>query len=227
MLALFALALAAQRAGLLGELDAHGLGRRAAELQRLAQQSPLAALGAYVLVYAIATGACLPVALLLTLSGGVVFGPWLGGAATVVGASCGAILTYLATRSAFAPSLVGRAQRDHRVRRVVEGFGRNAFGYVLAMRLIPFFPFPLVNIGAGLAAAPMPAYGLATVVGVVPSSMIYAGLGAGLGQSVRSPHALQAALHAPGVLLPLAGLSLLSLTPFAIQVWRSRAKPAA
>lgn len=223
LLALAGLAVAADRSGLLGQLNAQGFGRRAAQLQGLAQQSPLEALVAYVAVYALATGACLPVALLLTLSGGLVFGTWVGGSATVVGASCGATLTYVAARAAFAPSLIGRAQRDARLQRVMQGFGRNAFGYVLALRLIPFFPFPLVNIGAGLAAAPLRAYALATVLGVVPTSLIYASLGAGLGQSIRSPHVLHAALHAPGVLIPLVGLSLLSLLPIGINVWRARA----
>lgn len=224
LLALLAFALFAEQAGLLRQFSPHALSRHEAELQVLARSTPILALGLYVLTYGFATGACLPVAMVLTMSSGVVFGAWLGGAATVVGACIGAILTYGAARAAFAPSLISRARRDQRLQRIVEGFGRNAFSYVLTLRLIPFFPFPLVNVGAGLAATPLRAYALATVIGVWPSSLIYASLGAGLGSSMQSPHVLRAALHAPGVIVPLAMLTLLSVVPVGVQTIRARAR---
>jgi uncharacterized membrane protein YdjX (TVP38/TMEM64 family) len=210
--ALIAVALAAYVAGLPQMLTPHALGREQAALRTAAAAAPLAALGVYVLGYAVITGACVPVALMLSLVGGLIFGPWIGAVAVVLGATGGAVLTYGAARSAFAPALIARAERDPRLERVMQGFGRNAFSYILTLRLVPFVPFALVNVAAGLAAVPARAFAAATLAGVVPASLVYASLGAGLGGAL-SERSLAAALHSPRLLLPLAGMAVLALTP--------------
>lgn len=201
------------------------IGREQAALHALVASHPALSLAAFVLGYAILIGACLPVALMLSLVGGLIFGPWLGAAAVLVGATCGAVITYAATRSAFAPLLTSRAQRDPRLRRVIHGFGRSAFSYILTLRFIPVVPFALVNVAAGLAAAPLRAFVLATLAGGAPTALIYAGLGAGLGASLGSEQSLHAALQSPRVLLPLAGLFVLALAPIAVKRLRRRLAP--
>ena len=191
-------------------------------LQARVDSAPVLAVLIYVLVFALLTAACLPVALMLTLSGGVLFGAALGGAATVVGATSAAVLTYLAARTALAPSLLARARRDPRMSKVMDGFGEDAFSYILTMRLIPLFPFSLVNIAAGLAAAPLRAYAGATAVGAVPTSFIYASLGSGLGRSMNSDQNVAAALRSPAVLGSLAALAVLSLAPTVVKRLRRR-----
>jgi uncharacterized membrane protein YdjX (TVP38/TMEM64 family) len=220
--ALIAVALAAYLAGLPQMLTPHALGREQAELQAAAAAAPLVALGLYVLGYAVITGACVPVALMLSLVGGLIFGPWIGAAAVLAGATGGAVLTYGAARSAFAPALIARARRDPRLGRVMQGFGRNAFAYILTLRLVPFVPFALVNVAAGLAAVPMRAFAMATLAGVAPAALIYASLGAGLGSALGSERSLAAALHSPRLLLPLAGMAVLSLAPMIATRLRAR-----
>lgn len=211
--ALLAVAAAAWLAGLPHMLTPHALGREQAQLHAWATAAPALALGLYVVGYAVITGACLPLALMLSLIGGLIFGPWVGGVAVLLGATGGAVLTYAAARSAFAPSLVARAERDPRLERVMQGFGRNAFSYILTLRLVPFVPFALINIAAGLAAVPVRAFAAATLAGGAPAALIYSSLGSGLGASLGSDHALRTALHSPKLIIPLAALALLSLTP--------------
>jgi uncharacterized membrane protein YdjX (TVP38/TMEM64 family) len=222
---LAAIALAAWLIDLPRALAPHQLARHAAELRAAAAAAPALTLSAYVLGYAVLTGACLPVALMLSLLGGLAYGRWTGGVAVLLGATGGAMLTYAATRSAFAHLLVARAGRDPRLAKIVEGFERNAFSYILTLRLVPFFPFALVNLAAGLVRAPFGAFAAATLLGGAPSAFIFASLGAGLGEALTSDESLATALRAPAVVAPLAALAVLSLLPTILRRIRRPAEP--
>jgi uncharacterized membrane protein YdjX (TVP38/TMEM64 family) len=223
--ALLLVALGAYWAGLPQMLSPEAIGRQQAALHAAVAARPALSLAGFILGYAVLIGACLPVALMLSLVGGVIFGPWLGAAAVLVGATSGAVITYGATRSAFAPLLLSRAERDPRLQRVIHGFGRSAFSYILTLRFIPVVPFALVNVAAGLAAAPLRAFVLATLAGGAPTALIYAGLGAGLGASLGSQQSLHAALQSPRLLLPLAGLFVLACAPTLVKRLRRRKAP--
>jgi uncharacterized membrane protein YdjX (TVP38/TMEM64 family) len=206
-------------------LSPEAIGREQAALHAAVAAHPVLSVAAYVAVYAVLVGACLPVALMLSLIGGVIFGPWLGGAAVLAGATTGAVITYAAVRSAFASLLLGHAERDPRLQRVIQGFGRSAFSYILTLRFIPVVPFALVNVAAGLAAAPLRAFVLATLAGGVPTALIYAGLGSGLGASLGSEQSLHQALQSPRLILPVLGLAVLSLAPTLVKRLRRRSLP--
>lgn len=222
LVVLLGVATAAYWTGLTHTLSPHILEREQTELRAAAAASPILALGLFVLAYAVLTGACLPVALVLSLLGGAVFGVWSAAPAVLLGGTGGAILTYAAARSAFAPQLLRLAERDRRLQLVISGFGRSAFRYILALRLFPMAPFALVNLASGLAAAPLRPYVLATLAGGLPSAVIYTGLGAGLGASLGSEQSLEAALRSPQIVLPLVGLALLSLAPTLLKRVRRR-----
>jgi uncharacterized membrane protein YdjX (TVP38/TMEM64 family) len=167
----------------------------------------------FIAVYAVATAVSLPGGLVLTLAGGFLFGTWLGGAATVIGATIGAILVFYAVRTSFGESLRRRAEASGgRLKTIIDGVAAGAFGYILTLRLIPIMPFWFVNVAAGLAHAPTGAYALATLIGILPATFIYSGIGAGIGELVARGEApnLQAVLS-PGILLPLVGLAVLTL----------------
>jgi uncharacterized membrane protein YdjX (TVP38/TMEM64 family) len=223
--ALALIALVAYWTGLPHLLTPEALAREQGRLHAVVAAAPALALGVYVLGYALIVATCIPVALMLSLIGGLVFGPWLGSAAVLLGATGAALLTYGAARMAFAPGLVARAERDPRMGRLLEGFGRNAFSFILTSRLLPFVPFGLTNIAAGLAAVPVRDYAAATLLGGIPAAVIYANLGAGLGSSLGSEQALKAALHSPQLMLPLIALALLSLAPTLLRRSSSRFKP--
>lgn len=173
--------------------------------------APILALAVFIALYAVATGAFVPLGLVLMLAGGFLFGPLVGALATIVGSTLGAIMTYLAARFA-AGDRIRRFLTGGRFRKLMEGFDRAPFRYLLTLRLVPLSPFGLVNLAAGCARAPFGAYVAATAVGAVPYSLIYSYLGAGLGQAFlggRTPDA--GLLLRPQVALPLAALGALSL----------------
>lgn len=214
---LVAVAVAAYLTGVLHMLTPAALGREQASLRAAFAAAPVASLLLYVAGYAVLTGACLPVAMVLSLTGGAIFGVWIASPAVLLGATGGALMTYAAARSAFAPLLRARAERDPRLQDLVQGFERNAFTYVLLLRFVPMAPFAMVNVAAGLAAAPLRAYALATLVGGVPTSLLYTSLGAGLGAALQSREALNRALYSPALLGPLAALTALSLLPLLLR----------
>ncbi len=187
--------------------------------------APLLYIGIFVAVVALS----LPGAMIMTLTGGLLFGAFLGAAAALVGASTGASLTFLFARSSlFAQSTWGAALRA-RVRpggfvaRMESEVRRHAFSYVLSLRLIPAVPFALVNLVSGFVKMPLSTYLAATVLGIAPSTLIYASVGAGLGTvfdqgGTANLHILQR----PQVLAPLCALAGLALTALLIRLWIAR-----
>jgi uncharacterized membrane protein YdjX (TVP38/TMEM64 family) len=215
LVALIAVAVAAYAAGLPARLAPAALAREQAQLHAAATGSPAIALVAFVAGYAVVVASGIPIALMLSLLGGLIFGGWVGALAVLLGATGAALITYAAARSAFAASLAARAGRDPRLGRLMAGLDRNAFLVVLSTRLAPFVPFGLVNVAAGLAAVPVRQYAAATLLGGAPAALIYANLGAGLGGSLGSDRAFAAALHSPRVLASLGALALMSAVPLA------------
>jgi uncharacterized membrane protein YdjX (TVP38/TMEM64 family) len=193
-------------------------------LQALVADHPVLSVAAFALLYALVVAFSIPGALILTLSGGFLFGVLVGGTATVLGATLGAVAVFIAARSAFGDVLKRRV--GGAVAKFEEGVRKNAFSYVLTLRLLPIFPFWLVNIGLGVVNIPLRTYALATFLGVIPGTFIYSALGAGLGSIFDRDEAPNiSSVLEPQIFLPLAGLALLALAPTVIG--RLRGKKAA
>jgi uncharacterized membrane protein YdjX (TVP38/TMEM64 family) len=185
----------------------------------VAQAGAKAALG-FILAYAGLVALSVPGVALLTIAGGFLFGPWLGTAYTVIGATSGATIVFLAARAGLA-GLVARA--GPWVRRLEDGFRRNGFHYLLVLRLIPIVPFWLVNLAAGAVGLPLPVYVVGTFIGMIPVTFIYASLGDSLGTLVEDGRPPDAAiLYRPSVFLPILGLAALALLPVIYRGWRAR-----
>ncbi|WP_397400811.1 TVP38/TMEM64 family protein [Phenylobacterium sp.] len=187
------------------------------------QQLPLALL-TFVVVYALATAVSLPGATILTLAGGYLFGIWIGGAATVAGATIGAVLVFYAVKTSFGQVLRDKAEASGgRLKSVIDGVQAGAFGYILTLRLIPLAPFWLVNVAAALAHAPLRAYAVATFIGIMPATFIYSGIGAGIGELLaRGETPDLGVIFSPTVLGPLVALGLLTLATTIYQRMRAR-----
>ena len=119
-----------------------------------------------------------PGASFLTIVGGLIFGWFVGGLLTVFAATAGACVVFLAARSALGTSL--RARAGGFAERFSDGFRNNAFSYMLFLRLVPLFPFWLVNIVPALFQMPLGSYCLATLIGILPGTIAYALVGSGL-----------------------------------------------
>ena len=167
----------------------------------------------FVLIYAAVVALSIPGGAILTLAGGFLFGTWLGGGYAVVGATIGAACIFLAARA----GLGGLAERAGPfLAKLKDGFSANAFNYLLVLRLVPLFPFWLVNLVPALAGVGLPTFLLATVIGIIPGTFVYASIGSGLGQVVEQPD--PNVLFHPSVLGPILALAVLALLP----VWYKR-----
>jgi len=171
----------------------------------------------YVLIYGGLAALSVPSAMLLTLAGGFLFGPWLGAIYALLGATLGATAVFLAARA----GLYGLAERGgRRAERLAARFREDAFSYLLCLRLVPLVPFWLVNLIAGLTGMALPSYVAATFLGMAPGAIVYANLGHGLGQAMQHPDRYM--IFRPAILLPIVGLAVLALLPVAYKRWRIR-----
>lgn len=132
----------------------------------------------FLAVYILAVAFSFPAASVLTIFGGFLFGWMIGGALVAVGATIGASLLFLATRSAFGDFL--RHRVDGVVKKMADGFRENAFGYLFVIRLAPVFPFFVVNIAAALFDISLGRFIAATFFGILPGTFAYAYLGQGV-----------------------------------------------
>lgn len=221
LLLILALLAAAFASGLLRQLNWASLAAHESALRRLVAVAPMIAATAYVAAYAAAVALSIPLGALLTVSGGLLFGTLIGGMLAVVGATIGAILLFLAARSALAPLLATRAGPF--LDRVRPGLQRDGFSYLLVMRLIPVVPFWLTNLAPALVGMPLVPYAGATFIGIMPATFVFAGLGAGVDVVLAAGGQPDVSLiWSPPVLLPLVGLAVLSLLPVAWRRWGTR-----
>jgi uncharacterized membrane protein YdjX (TVP38/TMEM64 family) len=204
--------LRSERAALLGFVHAH----------------PWQSLLLYVVAYTAVVGLSIPGALVMTLTGGFLFGGLEGGAAAVAGVSMGSILMFLAAQTAVGDGLRGwlrhRSELMHKLEREVR---QHPFTTTLMMRLIPAAPICLVNLAAGFVRMPLLPYAAATVIGVIPSTLLYASVGSGLDDLFANvePDALMGVIRSE-LALPALGLLGLAALPLALRWWMGR-KPGA
>lgn len=175
----------------------------------------------YVAGYALAIAFSIPGGVVLTVTGGFLFGLTVGTLATVVGATLGAVGLFLAARLAFGNVL--RRKAGPTLRKMETGFRENAFHYLLVLRLVPLFPFWLVNLAAALFGMPLSVYLLATFIGIVPGTFVYTSIGNGLGAIFDRGGAPDLILiFEPAILIPILGLALLALLPIAYKKFQTR-----
>lgn len=166
----------------------------------------------YVAAYIAMVAFSLPGGLVATLTGGFLFGTLFGGLLTILGATAGATAIFLAARTALGDAL--RAKAGPGLRRIEQGFGKNAFSYMLVLRLVPLFPFFLVNLAPAFLGVPLRTYVIATFAGIMPATFVFASLGNGLGavfDAGREPDL--GLIMEPQIIGPILALALLALVP--------------
>lgn len=129
---------------------------------------------AYMAAYVAATVAFLPGSV-FTLAGGVLFGPWLGTLYALIGATVGATAAFFVARY-LASDWVARRTGGW-LRRLIDGVEREGWRFVAFTRLVPVFPFNLLNYALGLTRIPAMQYVLASFVCMAPGAFAYAWLG--------------------------------------------------
>ncbi|MGI9405795.1 MAG: TVP38/TMEM64 family protein [Hyphomicrobiaceae bacterium] len=196
---------------------------------------PLAVL-AYMALYIGVVALSLPGGAVLTITGGLLFGWLVGGVATVVAATVGATLLFLIVKTSLGEVLARKA--GPWLEKLKDGFSENALSYLLFLRLVPAFPFWLVNIAPGLLGVRLPTYVLGTFFGIIPGTFAFAFLGSGLNATLESARADHAACVAANgadacafslglgdivnteLLIAFAALGLVALIPIAFKRFR-------
>lgn len=162
-------------------------------------------------IYCAAVALSLPIATFLTLAGGLLFGQWVGTSAVVVSATLGACLVFLSTRLASKDLLDTKLGK--RGAKLQKGFQDNALSYLLTLRLIPLFPFVVVNIAAAVFQMRFVPFVVGTFLGIIPGSFVYVSLGVALRTVLQKEGVTPKVALEPHVFLALVGLGVLSLLP--------------
>jgi uncharacterized membrane protein YdjX (TVP38/TMEM64 family) len=191
-----------------------------AEVERLGALAPIV----FIALYAAVAALSIPAAGVLSVAGGFLFGPLFGTVYVVLGATLGATAIFVVARTAFGDTL--RRHAGPFLHRLEEGFRRNAFSYLLVLRLIPLFPFWLVNLVPAFLGVSLATFVAATLLGIIPASIVYTGLGDAVGAVVENGGSMGSKFLEPRVLLPLIGLSFLALLPIAYKRFRRRPEGA-
>ncbi len=199
------------------------------------------ALMAYMLVYIAVVALSLPGGLIMTLAGGLLFGWQLGAPATIVAATIGATLLFLVAKTSFGEALAAKAGPS--LASLREGFKENALSYLLFLRLVPAFPFVIVNLAPALLGVPLSTYVLGTFLGIIPGTTAFSFAGAGLGSVVEAQNASYqsclasapanpdtacpyvidtSALVTKELLAAFALLGVVALIPIALKRWKGR-----
>ena len=179
---------------------------------------------AYVAIYTVAVAFSMPGAVFLTLSGGFLFGGLLATTLTVVAATVGAILVFL-----FARSLTGDRALDRfgdSAQRIAAGVRSNAVAYLLVLRLVPIFPFFLVNLVPAFVGVKLSTFAVTTLFGIVPATAVFSFAGAGLGSILDKGETLSVrSILTPEIVGGLVALALLSLLSIPVRSWLARSTP--
>lgn len=165
------------------------------------------------IAYVVSTALSLPTGLILSLTCGFLFGRWVGTVVIVGGATLGATLVFLAARYLFADA--ARARMGPLAEKINQGFTRDAFNYLLFLRLVPLFPFWLVNLAPAFSSVSLRTYALASFLGIIPGSFVFANLGQSLARISSTKDLLSLEIIGAFVLL-----GVFALVPVAIKKWR-------
>lgn len=192
-----------------------------AALSAFVQSHGVAAALGFACAYAGVVALSLPGATIMTLAGGFLFGVPLGATLTVIGATAGATLLFLIARSAIGDTLRNRAGPF--LARMADGFRKDAFNYLLFLRLVPAFPFWAVNLAPALLGMRLPPFVGATALGIIPGTTVYSAFGASLGQIFDAGGDVRLKdVFSPTLIAALIGLGVLSLVPVVLRRLRER-----
>jgi uncharacterized membrane protein YdjX (TVP38/TMEM64 family) len=214
-------------------------------LQGFIARNVVAALVLYVLAYIAVVALSLPGALVMTLTGGLLFGWKLGTPAAVIGATIGATIIFLIVKTSFGVALAAKA--GPWLGKVQDGFRENALSYLLFLRLVPAFPFFVVNVVPALLGVPLRTFLLGTFLGIIPGTTAFSVAGAGLGSAVEAQNRIYKTCLANGpenpdlacpytidtsalvtteLLVGIALLGVVALIPGVLKKWSKRHAPA-
>jgi uncharacterized membrane protein YdjX (TVP38/TMEM64 family) len=182
------------------------------------RQHLLLAVLVFFLAYLAATALSLPVAAVLTLAAGALFGRWFGTAVVSIASTLGATLAFISSRYLFRRWVQRRFQS--RLERIYEGVEKDGAYYLFTLRLVPVVPFFLINLGMGLTRMRAWTFAWVSLLGMLPGTFLYVNAGTELAR-IDSPTDV---LSLP-VLISLALLGLVPLGLRKLIRWKDKPRP--
>jgi uncharacterized membrane protein YdjX (TVP38/TMEM64 family) len=212
--------------GALDRFQPARLGAEQERLRTLVAEYPLVAALSQVAVVTLAISTGIPGAIVLIFAGGMLFGVIWGTVLSGIGTTLGALILFLASRSAFAHGAGGVPPLVEKLR---SGYHAFPFSYTMFLRLVPFFPFGGVTVALAWLRCPLWLFLTATAVGGTVMIAFETALGAGLAETVAREGAVSLDLLShKRVILPLIGMAVLALVPIVLgQLRRLSRKPPA
>jgi len=180
-------------------------------LEQVAMYPMMAAL-VYISIYILVVALSLPGGAVMTLSGGFLFGAVWGTSMAVTGATLGATILFLIAKTSLGDFLLAKAGKT--VQKLQAGFEEDVWSYMFILRVVPIFPFFLVNLAPAFLGVPLHVYMVATFFGIIPGTFVYALAGSGLGKVFEQGEKFSASsILTPEMLGAFLGLGLLALVP--------------
>jgi len=197
-------------------LNLETLKARHDDLTRLLAEHPWQMIGGFFLVYVAVTALSLPGAAVMTLAAGAIFDLFLGTAIVSFASAIGASLAFLSSRYLLRDWVKARFGR--RVAAIDRGIARDGAFYLLTLRLIPVFPFFLINLAMGLTAMRLATFYLVSQIGMLPGTIVFVNAGTQLARIQSTRDILSPALIGSFVLLGLFPL----IAKFVLDRWKRR-----
>ncbi|AKS44897.1 Uncharacterized membrane protein YdjX, TVP38/TMEM64 family, SNARE-associated domain [Octadecabacter temperatus] len=178
----------------------------------------------FIAIYTVAVAFSLPGALILTLSGGFLFSTFPGFLFNVTGATIGATAIFLAARWGFGKQLGAKLEgSDGIVKKIKDGIDENQWSMLFLIRLVPAVPFFLANLIPSFLEVPLRRFVISTFFGIIPGSIVYTSVGAGLGEVFANGETPNLGIiFEPHILLPIIGLCVLAVLPILIKALRGK-----
>ena len=174
----------------------------------------------YCLIYFVIVSLSIPAATIMTLIGGFLFGQITSTICIIFSASCGACVVFLSTKMATRNTTKKEAGKW--VKKMQRGFSNNAFSYMLTLRLMPIFPFVLVNLVAGILQISLRVFFFGTLIGLAPGTFIYSSVGVSMRKLLNQPSFSPDILLEPQIIFSLIGLGFLALLPIIYKLFKKK-----
>ena len=185
-------------------------------LKHMYQMRPFLWVFAYFGIYVAITGLSLPLASVITLLAGPVFGLLWGSVIVTIAAAIGATLAFLVARFVLRDWVQSHFEKQ--LDKINRGVERDGIYYLFLLRLIPAFPFFVINLAMGLTPMRVRTYFLVSLVGMIPGNILYVNAGVQLGK-IHSLHGLLS----PGLIASFVALGVFPLiVKKAVDLWRKR-----
>jgi uncharacterized membrane protein YdjX (TVP38/TMEM64 family) len=198
--------------GLERYLSIEALRQHRSVLRAWVETAGLLAALVFMAVYIMTVAFSLPGATILTITGGFLFGPVWGTVLVVISATLGATILFSIARAALSDVL--RARAGAWLPRLEAGFREHALSYLIVLRLVPIFPFFIINLVPAFLGVPLSTFVLGTFVGIIPGGFVYTTVGAGLGSVFDAGETLSLrGVLTPEIVTALVGLAVLALIP--------------